>query len=112
MPAEPPQQIDIPLAWVGYDEVPIVYANQFLIQFQPDQGFVMGVGQATAPPLIGPPEQVAEQVAEIEFVPVRTLTRVAFTESKLRELIAALEANLRNFDQIRAHLDPRTPPTT
>lgn len=107
MPPQPPQQVEIPLSWVGYDESPIMYANQFMIQFQPEDGFVMGIGQATGPAIIGTPEQVAEQVAEIEFVPVRTLTRVAFTEKKLRELVAALEANLQNFEQARAQSDPR-----
>lgn len=108
MPAEPPQQIDIPLSWVGYDEVPIAYANQFLIQFQPEHGFVLATGQATAPPLIGEPEEIAALVQQIEFIPVRTLSRVAVTEAKLRELIAMLEANLRKFDQARSQIDPRT----
>lgn len=109
-PPENPPSIDVPLAWVGYEEVPIAYANQFLIQFQPDASFVVGVGQATAPALIGTPEQVAQQAAEIEFVPVRTLARIAMTEGKLRELIAALEANLANFERVKVNIDPRSGP--
>jgi hypothetical protein len=105
--SQPPQSLEIPLSWVGYDEVPIAYANQFIIQFQPEAGFVLGIGQATGPALIGSPEQMAEQASQVEFVAVRTLARVAFTEQKLRELIAALQANLANFERARAQLDPR-----
>ncbi|MGI8439251.1 MAG: hypothetical protein ACR2NV_03460 [Thermoleophilaceae bacterium] len=65
------------------------------------------MGQATPPPLIGTPEQMLEQ---IEFVSVRTLNRIAMTEVKLRELIAALEVNLANYEHARAQIDPRTEP--
>lgn len=51
-----------------------------------------------------------EQVEQIEFVPVRTLSRIAMTEVKLRELIAALEVNLANYERARAQIDPRTEP--
>lgn len=107
MPDE--HSIDVPLSWVGYDEVPITFANQFLVQFEPDESFILGVGQATAPAIIGTPEQVAAQARQIEFVPVRPVARIAMTEPKLRELIAALEANLRNFEAAKERRDPRTP---
>jgi hypothetical protein len=107
MAPDRPQHRDVPLAWVGYDETPIIYANQFLIQIQPEGSFVIGVGQSTPPALIGTQEQIEEQAMEIEFVAVRPLTRVAITEDKMRELIAALGANLANFDKFRKLVDPR-----
>lgn len=106
-PDQPSQTLEVPLSWVGYDETLIAYANQFIVQFQPDAGFVLGLGQATPPAVMGTPDQVAEQVAQIEFIPVRTLARVAMTEAKLRELIAALEANLQNFERSKVAIDPR-----
>jgi hypothetical protein len=109
-PPDPPQTVEVPLSWVGFDEVPIAYANQFLVQFQPEEGFVLGVGQATPPAIIGTPEQIAAQAAQVEFIPVRTLARVAMTRPKMEELIAALEATLRNFDRMKAHVDPRGGP--
>jgi len=107
MASDPPQSIDLPLAWIGYDDVPILFANQLLVQHQQDGSFVIGLGQATAPALIGRPEELAEQAAQIEFVPVRTLARVVVTEAKLREFILALEVNLDRFEQTRERLDPR-----
>lgn len=64
--ADKPESLDVPLAWVGFDETPIIFANQFLIQSSRIRGFVIGVGQATPPPLIGTPEQMREQVEQIE----------------------------------------------
>jgi hypothetical protein len=106
-PPDPPPNVQVPLSWVGYDEAPIVYANQLLVQFLPEEGFVVGIGQATAPPLTGSPEEIARLLSEIEFIPVRTLLRVALTRPKLGEFIAALEANRDNFDRTKDQLDPR-----
>ena len=106
-PPDAPQSLEVPLSWVGYDEVPIVYANQFLVQFTPEEGFVLGIGQATAPPMVGTPEQVKAQAEQIEFIPVRVLARIAMTQPKLQELIATLEANARNFERAKAQFDPR-----
>ncbi len=107
MPPEPPAFLAVPLSWVGYDETPILFANQFLIQFQPDGSFVLGVGQANAPPLLGTPEEIVEQAADITFVPVRTLLRCALTEAKLREVVQMLSANLEKFERARTESDPR-----
>jgi len=107
MEGQPPQQHEVPLSWIDFDETPIMFANQFLVQAQPHE-FVLSIGQATPPPLIGTPEQIARQAAEIAFVPVRTLTRVGFTRGRLVELISALQANLENHDRGVASHDPRT----
>jgi hypothetical protein len=101
----PNEGTSIPLSWVGTEEVPIVFANQFVIQFQPDE-FVLSVGQVTPPPLVGTPEQVAEQASQITFIPVRTVARIGFNRSRLRELIAALQANLENHDKTMRSFDP------
>jgi len=102
-----PQRIDVPISWVGYDDLPIAYVNQFLVQAQPENCFVMGIGQSTPPALIGGPEQIAEQAAQIEFVAVRPLAKVALTEDKMKELIAVLQVSLDKAAQLRTLIDPR-----
>jgi hypothetical protein len=104
---DPNQRFELPVSWVGYDEVPIVYANQFLLQIQPEGSFVMAVGQSTPPALLGTLEEIAAQVSQVEFVPVRTLARVALTEQKARDLVAVLEAALSNSEKLRELIDPR-----
>ena len=103
-------RVDVPLAWVGIDELDIQFANQFVIQFQPNE-FVLSVGQATPPAFIGTPEQIADQVAGLEFVHVRPLGRFGMTRGRLVELIAALQVNLENHDRALDRIDPTTPPS-
>ncbi len=102
-------RVELPLAWVGLDEVPIQFANQFVIQFQPNE-FVISIGQATPPAIVGTPDQIAEQIAEVEFVPVRPIARIGLNRDRIVELLAALQANLGNHDQTLANLDPTAPP--
>ncbi len=91
--------IPIPITWIGVEEVPIYLANQFVCQFE-QQEFILTLGQMSPPALLGETEEErAEQAAQIDYVPVKPLARLGFTESRLRELIAVLEANLRNYEQ-------------
>lgn len=96
--------IQIPLAWIGVEELPIHLANQFVCQFE-QQEFILTFGQMSPPALLADTEEErAEQAEQIDFVPVRPLARLVFTETRLRELIAVLEANLRNYEQHQQEL--------
>jgi hypothetical protein len=90
-----PQNIQLPLVWAGVDEVPTLFANAVIAQFEQDLGaHILTIGQVIVPPLTGTDEEVAEQVAEIEFVQVRAIARLAFTPDKLQEAIGILQANV------------------
>jgi hypothetical protein len=82
MASDPQQPIELPVSWVGGDELPVLFANQFLVQTQGPHEFVVTVGQLVGPPLMGSPEEQAEQAAEISFVPVRTLARLSMTRTR------------------------------
>jgi hypothetical protein len=96
--AQPAGSVDIPLTWIEFDDVPILFANHFLVQHQPDE-FVLTLGQVTGPPLVGTPEQVREQVGHIDHVPIATLARVGLTRQRLTELVALLQAELEDHDR-------------
>lgn len=106
---EQPESIDVPIAWVGLDEAPVVVANQFLIQHQPNE-FTLTVGQMTPPPLLGTPEEKAEQARQIDYVPIRVLVRLGLSPTRLRELIAVLQGNLDLHDKTMEGFDPRQQP--
>jgi hypothetical protein len=108
MATEEPEGVQLPSVWVGADETPIAFANQFVCQFQPNE-FVLTIGQASAPILLGTPDQIREQVEELSFIPVRTLARIGLTRTRVQELIAALQANLDNHDQAMRGMDPTQP---
>lgn len=91
-------RIDIPLAWVGVEEMPIYFANQVVCQFEQNE-FILTFGQMSPPAILaGTEEERLEQAEQIPYVPVKPLARLGFTEMRIRELIAVLEANLRNYE--------------
>jgi hypothetical protein len=88
-----------PLEWVDFEELPIVFANHFLVQHQPNE-FVLTLGQVTGPPVVGTPEQVREQARGAPRVPIHTLARVALTRQRAVELIEILQATLEDHDRL------------
>jgi hypothetical protein len=102
----PPQPSQLPLSWVGHDELPIVFVNQILVQSQPGE-FVVAFGQVTTPPVIGTPEEQMEQLAQYDVVPIRTLVRMGITPARLREFTTALQVALDRHDEAMKGLDPR-----
>jgi hypothetical protein len=90
--------LDLPLAWMDFDDTTILFANHFLVQHQPEE-FVVSLGQVTGPPVTGTPEQIREQVGELSHVPVFTLARVGLSRHRLAELIGLLQAALDEHDR-------------
>jgi len=91
--AEEPDRIAVPLAWVEADE-PVAFANQFLFQQVMENDFVLHIGQAFPPALVGTPEQQREQAKQIPFVPVRPLGRFSLTRERVVELVNLLQGVL------------------
>lgn len=100
--AEPtPQEISIPLVWLGAEEVPILFANQFMGQVDDHGEAIITVGQVTPPAILGTPEQQAEQIQNVAFVPVKPIARIALGTERLRELVAVLQQTLENQARVR-----------
>jgi hypothetical protein len=89
------------LEWVEFDEQPIVFANQFLVQHEPNE-FVVSLGQVVGPPVVGPPDQVRAYHGA-EPVPIHTLCRVGLTRLRVTELINVLQAALDDHDRTFGH---------
>lgn len=89
---------EIPLSWVGLEDVPLFFANQFICQFNQDE-FILTIGQMAPPALLGDEEQRTRQLEQLDQIPVRPLARIAFTPSRLVELINVLEANRWQYEQ-------------
>jgi hypothetical protein len=87
------------LQWVDFDETPILFANHFLVQHEPDE-FVLSLGQVTGPPVIGTPEEIHVEAERASTVPIATLARVGLTRGRLVELISILQANLEDHDRM------------
>jgi hypothetical protein len=91
----------IPLAWIGAEELPVLFVNQFVAQVDEGGEFFLTLGQTMPPALIGTPEERAEQLEQIAYVPVKPVARLALTERGCRDLIANLQNVRESFEQLR-----------
>jgi hypothetical protein len=93
-----PEEIRIPLVWDGLDEIPVIFANQFLIQHLPGE-FVLTLCTFVNPPLLGSPEEQEEQAKKLTEIAVKVHGRYALTRRRMVELIQVLQENLEKHDQ-------------
>jgi hypothetical protein len=97
-----PQGVPIRVAWLGPEDVPILHANAFVCQFDPQtfDSITLTVGQLTPPAITGAtPEEREEQVRNVSFVPIKPIVRLALTPARARELMATLDANLDQLER-------------
>ena len=92
--------IQVPLVWTGVEEQQVLFANQFLCQFNPGltDEFILAFGQVTPPILLGTDEQRLEQARSIPWVPVSAVTRVSMTRQRLEELAIVIRQTLESYD--------------
>ena len=91
--------VAVPVAWVAVDELPVLAANQFITQADPDHIY-LSAGMAMPPVVLA--ETVEERQAAIQqitFVPVRPIARLALTRKRAEELITVLQRGIENYDQ-------------
>ena len=86
----------VPVAWVGVEDVPLLFANQVLAQLDDVGEILLTFGQATPPLLLGDDEEKQAQLSNIGFVPVKPVARVAFSRPRLEQLIQLLNETLDN----------------
>jgi len=95
-----PQQIQLPVVWVGVEEEPVEMVNQFLGQVVAPDEIVVTVGHFSPPVVLGSAEQQAEQLRNTPFVQVRPVSRFGLTPSRLRELVTILQTTLAQTDRL------------
>ena len=104
--------VAVPVAWVGPEDVPILAANAFVSQYDPQtlDALILTIGQLTPPAIMGAtPEEREEQARQVTYVHVKPIVRLGLTIARARELIATLQANLDQLEEaIKLHPgDPR-----
>ena len=89
--------IALPLVFVGAEDVPILYANVFVAQFQQDE-LLLTVGQVAPPILLGDEGERREQAERLSYVPVKVMARLALTRDRMAELLGVIQDNLAAYD--------------
>jgi hypothetical protein len=97
--------LHLPLSMGDFEESPILFANHFLVQYEPDE-FVVSMSQWTGPPLVGTPDQRRAQAREHDRIPVHTLVRCGMTRRRVVELIALLQDRLDEHDRMMREGEP------
>jgi hypothetical protein len=90
LPDRLPEEVSLRLRWVGTEEVPIQFVNRFTGQPGELGEVVVILGQAALPPFLGTPEQQAEQARQVEYVPIKTIARIALTRTGAEQLATML----------------------
>jgi hypothetical protein len=99
MAEEITHEAQVPIIWVGTEETPIAFVNQFLAQIGQQDEVLLTFGQLTPPALMGEPEQIQKQIEQLSFVTTKAVARIGLTRTGLEELIRVLQETLRNHDQ-------------
>ena len=102
MEGQQPEGINVPVIWLGVEDVPILLATAFVSQFdgQTLDSITLTVGQVTMPAIVGRTDaERQEQLEQIAFVPIKPIARLGLTPARTRELIATLQANLDQLEQ-------------
>lgn len=89
---------EIPLTWIGAEELPLLWVNRFVGQSLQDH-MVLTIGQSVDPALIGTPQERIAQLEQIAYVPIRPVARLAFSRARCEELIGILEIIKDAYDQ-------------
>lgn len=93
-----PENLSVPIVWVGLDDEPVVMANQFLGQVLQDE-IILSFGSMVQPPILpGTEEQRREQFMQITHVPVGTVVRMTMTRRRVEELMTMLRDTLAIYD--------------
>lgn len=86
----------VELKWVGIEDMPIYFCNQFAIQHVQNE-FVLTLGSTTGPFILRP--LTKEEADALTSVAVKPVIRIGMTPDRLMELIGILEVNLRKYQQ-------------
>lgn len=95
--AEPSGSLQIPILWIGVEDLPLTAPNQFVGQSDGDWAYLT-IGALTPPMLLGTPEEQEEAATRLGYVQVRPIARMALTRKRLVELRDILNATIENHD--------------
>lgn len=107
--AEEPQSVDsfqVRAAWVGVEDVPIVFVNQAIGQVDDQGDVIITFGQASPPVILGgDAEQQRQQIASIPFVQIRPVARLSLSTRRIHEVITMLQQTLMNQGKAKEQLE-------
>ncbi len=109
MAEEQPPEVEarsVPVVWVGTEDLPVQFVNQFVGVVAPDEVFLT-LGSLVPPPILGETEEERRAAVEdIQFVQVKPVARIALTPARLQQLIQVLQQTLANYERQQQRREP------
>lgn len=88
------------VTYPGIDDLPIHFANTFLIQKSPDvDEWIITFGHLSPPVLLGTEQEQREQAQRIKEVPAKMIARFGLSQKRLEELISVFDGYLRSYKE-------------
>lgn len=102
MAEERDEAIALPIVYVGVEEAPLYFSNQFVVQWQQDE-FVLTFGHVTPPlEMVGLSlDQARERARTLRHVEAKLIVRLGMTAARVRELVRLLQQQLAAYDRQR-----------
>jgi hypothetical protein len=95
-------QVQAPLAWGDVANVPVLAANQFIVQVAVDAQnvaeLILTVGHLAPPVLLGTPEQQQAAAAALTQLTVRPVARFSVPIAKAAELAKVIESQTQGTE--------------
>lgn len=95
----------VPIVWIEPDE-PIIFANQFLIQYFEEE-FILSFGQLVPPPMLANEDEDLrrERLERLEYVPSKVVGRFGFTPQRMRNLVRVMQDSLARYEERQGQED-------
>jgi hypothetical protein len=98
--ADKPQQVQLPVSWVGAEELPVQFVNAFVGVVGPGEIF-LNLGSYLPPAIVGAtPEEREAQVRAVGYIPIKPIARLALTPARLDEMIKTLQDTRTNYKKL------------
>lgn len=98
-----PVRVEVPVLWVGGDELPTIKVNQFIVQVDSAGDVFVTCGTVTPPVLLGDkPDDLRKQAEAIDYVRIRTVSKFALSVKGLREFIGVMQTGVEMAERLEA----------
>jgi hypothetical protein len=94
-----PEELQLPVVWVGTEQTPVQFANQVLAQIGQQGELVLTFGQLIPPAFLGTPDQIVAQAQRMDHIPTQTVARLVITRAGLDQLIEVLRQTVENYER-------------
>jgi hypothetical protein len=89
--------IRVPIDFTLVEDTTISWANYFLLQWGPQDGFVLSACQLRPPVILTDNDEARRQALAESVVKIRPVVRMAVSRSKLRALARLIDRQLEKF---------------